>query len=80
MSLWPDDPKGAFENESGKSRTFLIDLGRNAYREIRTEPAPPYTGMSFKVLYDPRHEVTLAVEGNEVWSFKAPSLAANRPF
>jgi hypothetical protein len=36
--------------------------------------------MSFRVLYDPRHEVTFAVEGNEVWSFKAPSLAATRPF
>lgn len=80
VSLWPADPAGGFNNESGKSRTFLIDLGRNTYREIRTEPAPPYTGMSFRVLYDPRHEVTLAVEGNEVWSFKAPSLAATRPF
>ena len=80
VSLWPDNPKGGFSNDSGKSRTFLIDLGRNAYTEMRTQPAPPYTGMSFKVLYDPRHEVTLAVEGNEVWSFKAPYLAAKRPF
>ena len=80
VSLWPDDPAGGFSNESGKSRTFLVDLGRNAYTEIRTDPAPPYTGLSFRVLYDPRHEVTFAVEGNEVWSFKAPSLAANRPF
>ena len=80
VSLWPDDPEGAFSNESGKSRTFLIDLRLGAYTEIRTDPAPPYTGMSFRVLYDPRHEVTFAVEGNEVWSFKAPSLAANRPF
>jgi hypothetical protein len=80
VSLWPDDPAGAFNNDSGKSRTFLVDLERNTYREIKTEPAPPYTGMSFRVLYDPRHEVTFAVEGNEVWSFKAPSLAATRPF
>ena len=80
VSLWPDDPAGGFDNESGKSRTFLVDLGRNAYREIRAEPAPPYTGMSFRVLYDPRHEVTFAVEGHEVWSFKAPSLAATRSF
>lgn len=85
VSLWPDDAEGAFDNASGKSRTFLVDLGlvdlgRPAYREIRTEPAPPYTGMSFRLLYDPRHAVTFAVEGSEVWSFKAPSLAANRPF
>lgn len=80
VSLWPDDPEGGFSNESGKSRTFLIDLRLGAYTEIRTDPAPPYTGMSFRVLYDPRHEVTFAVEGSEVWSFKAPSLAANRPF
>lgn len=80
VSLWPNDPGGGFDNESGKSRTFLVDLAGGAYREVRTEPAPPYTGMSFKVFYDPRHQVTFAVEGNEVWSFKAPSLAANRPF
>ncbi len=80
VSLWPDDPAGAFNNDSRKSRTFLVDLERNTYREIRTEPAPPYTGMSFRVLYDPRHEVTFTVEGNEVWSFKAPSLAATRAF
>jgi hypothetical protein len=36
--------------------------------------------MSFKVFYDPRHQVTFAVEGNTVWSFKAPSLAAAPPF
>jgi hypothetical protein len=24
------------------------------------------------VLYDPRHRVTLAVDGGTVWSFKAP--------
>lgn len=80
VGLWPDDPGGGFDNQSGKGRTFLVDLARGAYREVHTEPAPPYTGMSFKVFYDPRHQVTLAVEGNAVWSFKAPSLAANRPF
>jgi hypothetical protein len=80
VSLWPDDPSGGFDNQSGKSRTFLVDLARGAYREVQTELAPPYTGMSFKVFYDPRHQVTFAVEGNTVWSFKASSLAANRPF
>jgi len=45
-------------------------IGR--YREVHAEPAP--------VFYDPRHQVTLAVKGNTVWSCKAPSLAANRPF
>ena len=80
VSLWPDDPGGAFDNVSGKSRTFLVDLGRNGYTEVRTDPAPPYTGMSFRVLYDPRHRVTLAVEGNTVWSFKAPTLATSRGF
>jgi hypothetical protein len=80
VSLWPDDPGGGFANESGRSRTFLVDLARGAYREVQTRPAPPYTGMSFKVFYDPRHDVTFAVAGSEVWSFKAPPLAANRPF
>ncbi len=80
VSLWPDDPGGGFDNESGKSRTFLVDLARGAYREVQTDPAPPYTGMSFRVFYDPRHQVTFAVEGNTVWSFKAPSLAGARPF
>ena len=72
VSLWPEDPKGQFDNPSGKSRTFVIDLTQNAYREIKTQPAAPYTGMSYRVLYDARHEVTFAVEGNTVWSFKAP--------
>ena len=76
VSLWPDDPGGAFENPSGKSRTFLVDLARNAYREVRVDPSPPYTGMSYRVRYDPRHGVTLAVDGGTVWSFKAPALAA----
>lgn len=80
VSLWPDHPDGAFNNESGKSRTFLVDLSRSTYMEVKTEPAPPYTGMSFRVLHDPRHQVTLAVEGNTVWSFKAPSIATNRGF
>ncbi len=57
-----------------------MDLTRGAYPEVRPEPAPPYTGMSFKVFYDPRHQVPFAVEGNTVWSFKAPSLAASRAF
>jgi len=57
-----------------------VDLTRGAYPEVRPEPAPPYTGMSFKVFYDPRHQVPFAVEGNTVWSFKAPSLAASRAF
>jgi hypothetical protein len=72
VSLWAEDPGGGFENPAGKSRTFLVDLGRNLYREIRVDPSPPYTGMSYRVLYDPRHQVTLAVEGGAVWSFKAP--------
>jgi hypothetical protein len=58
VSLWPDDPGGGFDDESGKSRTFLVDLARGTYREVQTERAPPYAGMSFK----------------------APSLAAARPF
>jgi hypothetical protein len=41
VSLWPDDPSGGFDNESGKSRTFRVDLARGAYREVHTEPAPP---------------------------------------
>jgi hypothetical protein len=36
--------------------------------------------MSFKVSYDPRHQVTFAGEGNTVWSFEVPSLAPARPF
>lgn len=80
VGLWPDDPGGGFDNESGKSRTFLVDLARGSYREVITEPAPPYYGMSFKVFYDRRHDVTLVVVGDEVWSFKAPSLAAGTPF
>jgi len=80
VALWPDDPKGAFDNPSKKSRTFVIGLGQNAYREVRTDPSPPYTGMSYRVFYDPRHQVTFAVEGNAVWSFKAPLVAAGRPF
>jgi hypothetical protein len=72
VSLWPADPGGGFDNPSGKSRTFLIDLERNLYREVRVDPSPPYTGMSYRVLYDPRHRVTLAVDGGTVWSFKAP--------
>lgn len=35
---------------SGKSRSFLVDLARGAYREVQTEPAPPDTGMSFQGL------------------------------
>ena len=80
VALWPDDPQGGFSNDSGKSRTFVVDLGQNAYREVRADPAPPYTGMSYRVLYDPRHRVTLAVAGSAVWSFKAPALAGNRGF
>jgi hypothetical protein len=72
VSLWPDDPDGSFSNDSGGSRTFLVDLGQNGYREVKTDPAAPYTGMSFRVLYDSRHQVILAVEGHEVWSFKVP--------
>jgi hypothetical protein len=77
VSLWPDDPGGGFDNPSGRSRTFLVDLARNVYREVSVDPSPPYTGMSYRVLYDPRHQVTLAVEGGTVWSFKAPPLAAD---
>ena len=73
VSQWPDDPKGGFSNSSGKGRTFLVDLNENAYQEVKTEPNGPYTGMSFKVIYDPRHKVTFSVIGNEVWSFKAPA-------
>jgi hypothetical protein len=80
VGLWPADPEGGFQNDSGKSRTFLVDLRRGAYQEVRVDPAPPYSGMSFRVFYDPRHEVTLAVEGNTVWSFKAPWLAPERSF
>ena len=75
----PTIPAEGSDNESGKSRTFLVDLARGSYREVITEPAPPYYGMSFKVFYDRRHDVTLVVVGDEVWSFKAPSLAAARP-
>ena len=80
VGLWPADPQGGFSNPSGRSRTFLVDLRRGAYQEVRTNPAPPYSGMSFRVFYDPRHEVTLAVEGHTVWSFKAPLLAPGRGF
>jgi hypothetical protein len=80
VGLWPADPEGAFSNPSGRSRTLLVDLRRGTYQEVRTDPAPPYSGMSFRVFYDPRHEVTLAVEGDTVWSFKAPSLAPGRAF
>ena len=35
--LWPDDPAGAFDDDSGKSRTFLVDLART--RTARSRPS-----------------------------------------
>lgn len=72
VSLWPVDPAGGFDNESGKSRTIICDLEKNKWIELRPDPAPPYHGMNFKVAYDPRHQVTLYVDRNAVWSFKSP--------
>ena len=72
VSLRPDDPKGTFGNRSGKSRTVLFNFDTNEWKEHTCEPAAPYRGMSFKMAYDERHKITLYVDGNTIWSFKAP--------
>jgi hypothetical protein len=72
VSIWPDDPKGGFQNPSRQGRTFIVDFEENAYKEVKTDPVVPYDGMTFKVFYDPRHKVIFNVVGNDVWSFKTP--------
>lgn len=72
VSLWSENPEGGFSNKSGTSRTFLCDLEKNIWIEHKTEPSAPYTGMSYKMVYDPRHKVTLYLAGLDLWSFKAP--------
>jgi len=72
VALYPEDPKNSFSNPGGKSKTWLCDLESNVWRALSLETSAPYVGMSYKMAYDPRHQVTLLVVRNDVWSFKAP--------
>ncbi len=72
VALYPEDPKGAFGNRSGKGVTWVCDLETNEWKTFKPEPSAPYYGMSFKMAYDARHKATLFVVRNVCWSFKAP--------